>query len=190
MKKSFLQILVLFLLIIYNVSFSQNYWPRVSSPTTKGLSKCFFADVLNGWAVGDTGTIIHTSNGGMNWYIQDTNSLYNIKGVVFVNDRIGWAIANDQLSLKTYILKTVNGGVNWNSSIFFDSSKAYFSIYFLDSLNGYIGGWNASIYRTTNSGLIWSKTTIDTGNFTAHGIYNFSFHNSTTTGLACGGIWM
>lgn len=187
MKKIYKASLILFLLIITNISFSQNYWPSVTSPTTKGLNKCFFTDVLNGWAAGDTGTIIHTSNGGISWYIQDSNSLYNIKDLFFVNNSIGWAIANDQLSIKTYLIKTINGGVNWNSSVFFDSSKAFFSIYFLDSLNGFIGGWNASMYRTTNGGLTWTKATIDTGDFTAYGIYKFAFHNSSAIGLTSGG---
>lgn len=187
MKKTRLPILILFLLILINVSFSQNFWPRVTSPTTKGLNKCFFTDVLNGWAAGDSGTIIHTSNGGISWYIQDSSSLYNIKDLFFVNNRLGWALANDQLSIKTYLIKTTNGGNNWNRSIFFDSSKAFLSIYFIDSLNGFIGGWNVSMYKTTNSGLTWSKPVVDTGNFSPYGIYKFTFYNSSAVGFACGG---
>jgi photosystem II stability/assembly factor-like uncharacterized protein len=187
MKKTYLSITIIFLLILVNELYPQNFWPRVTSPTTKGLNKCCFTDVLNGWAAGDSGVIIHTSNGGISWYIQDSSSLYNIKDLFFVNSRLGWALANDQLSIKTYLIKTTNGGNNWNRSIFFDSSKAFISIYFIDSLNGFIGGWNVSMYKTTNSGLTWFKPTVDTGNFTPYGIYKFTFYNSSAVGLACGG---
>ena len=53
-------------------TYSQQYWLEVSSPVTKTLNKSFFLDTINGWAIGDSGVIIHTSNGGINWAKQSS----------------------------------------------------------------------------------------------------------------------
>lgn len=180
-------IFIILLLLNSEIAFSQNYWPQVSSPTTRELYKCFFTDILNGWIVGDTETILHTSNGGLSWGFQDVSTQCSIHDVVFVNNRLGWAAANDYIYIKTYILKTTNGGTNWNSSIFPDSNKVFQTIYFIDSLNGFVGGFNSEMYKTTDGGVSWIKPSIDTGFFQLYAISKFAFR-TVSTGLACGGI--
>ena len=68
--------LFLFAIIMLSGSemFSQGFWKEISSPTTKVLKKLFFVDSLNGWAAGAGGTIIHTSDAGKNWEIQNEAS--------------------------------------------------------------------------------------------------------------------
>jgi len=39
-------------------------WQAQSSRTQSRLNDVFFVDALRGWAVGQAGTIIHTSRGG------------------------------------------------------------------------------------------------------------------------------
>ena len=66
-------VLLLIFFILYSVEITgQNYWIKTSSPTTHQLLKFVFTDIQNGWAAGDTGIIIHTSNGGINWVIQNS----------------------------------------------------------------------------------------------------------------------
>ena len=42
-------------------------WNSQTSGTEKYLEGVFFINALNGWAVGDNGTIIHTTNGGVSF---------------------------------------------------------------------------------------------------------------------------
>lgn len=171
-----------------DVSYSQQFWIRQSSPTTKWLKKCFFTDTLNGWAVGDSGTIIHTSNAGQSWVIQNSGIIYPISNVFFLNKRLGWCIANSYESNGTRILKTTNSGGNWSYSIFPDTNTIYYTIFFLDSLTGYLGGQYGTIYKTINSGVNWTRCQIDSGLYATRAIYKFSFINPQS-GFAAGGLF-
>ena len=57
-------ILVLSLIFISAETYSQGTWERIDSPTKQFLKSIYFVDSLYGWAVGNSGTIIHTSDGG------------------------------------------------------------------------------------------------------------------------------
>src|SRR5512138_3801720 len=92
----FIKFHIFLLLLIGAVTANaQQYWIRQPTPVTAWLYRCAFTDTLNGWAVGDSGTIVHTSNGGTNWEIQNSTINTFIEDVFFLNKRLGWAIAND-----------------------------------------------------------------------------------------------
>jgi hypothetical protein len=77
---------------------AQNYWVLKPKPTTRLLTRIQFVDTLFGWAGGDSGTVIHTTNGGLNWTIQNTQITgYPIEDLYFLNRRLGWGISNDYL---------------------------------------------------------------------------------------------
>jgi len=63
-----------------------------------------------GWAVGDTGTILKTIDGGLNWVSIETpvNAIYN--KVCFYDIYLGYAVGNGGV-----ILKTIDGGETWYS---------------------------------------------------------------------------
>jgi photosystem II stability/assembly factor-like uncharacterized protein len=135
-------------------------WIDVASPVTTTLRDVCFADSLNGWAVGDTSTIIHTSDGGYNWIIQDCPiSNFNLGRVQFVNKDIGFITAG-----KGTILKTSNGGMNWNP-IIIDTLFNNNGLFFLNPDTGWVvGGGNTFptrtfgvILKTTNGGNTWTK---------------------------------
>src|SRR5437016_9023704 len=51
-------------------------WTVQTSGTTNLLNGVVFTDALNGWASGNFGTMLHTSNGGNTWTAQ-TNGISN-----------------------------------------------------------------------------------------------------------------
>lgn len=177
----------IFLFTLASSSVSQVYWLRQNSPVSVWLYRCSFPDTLNGWACGDSGTIIRTSDGGSNWVIQPTGFDYFVEDINFINKRLGWAIVNDLVAYNTYVLKTTNGGTNWIASLYPDSTIILSTVYFLDSLNGYLGGFNGTILKTTNAGSNWDLMPIDSSLFRYFHIKNFNFFNERI-GAACGGI--
>lgn len=48
---------------------AQNFWKQIQSPSDITLHNIFFADSLNGWAAGDSGIVIKTSDGGSSWNV-------------------------------------------------------------------------------------------------------------------------
>ena len=158
----------------------------MNSPVNTNLRNCVFTDNLNGWAAGDDGVIIHTSNGGNSFVIQNSGISFYINDIFFLNNRLGWVVANEYLFSGTTILTTTNGGDNWTSSLFPDSSKFFRAIYFRDSLNGFMGGFGGAIYNTTNAGVSWKPSNIDTSEFSGFPVSRIIF-SSSLIGFACGG---
>lgn len=148
---------------------------------------CAFADSLNGWAAGDSGVIIHTSDAGQNWTLQNSGISDPVSSIFFLNERLGWGISNSYSRYGTTILHTTNGGGNWTYSFYPDTLLWLTSIYYLDSLTGYLGGQYGTILKTTNSGSNWNRCAIDTGAYSNRTIYRFIFINPGS-GLAAGGV--
>jgi len=179
--------LIAFLFVSGNYLSSQVYWINQQSPVTTWLYRCVFTDTLNGWACGDSGTVIHTSNGGDNWVQQTTNVDYFVEDICFTSKFNGWGIANDFVYYKSYIMRTSNGGANWDLNPYPDSTIILDAVYFLDSLNGYMGGFNGVILKTTNAGGNWNIMPVDSSLYYRFHIKSFRFFNSRI-GVACGGI--
>lgn len=177
--------------ILYCSAQAQQYWIEQQCPTTKSLFRMAFTDTLNGWAVGDSGAIVHTSNGGQNWLVQQSSIITFIEDLFFINPNTGYALSNDYASIGTIILKTTNGGANWTNSRYPDSALVIKSVYYLNALTGFMGGISPSvpvILRTTNGGANWQKTTIHFSVCFDYPILRLNFFNAMT-GFACGGFF-
>jgi len=188
MKKLFF---ILLLISFSRGSYTQDYWIHKPSPAVNWLTRIQFVDTLYGWASGDLGTIINTTNGGLNWNSQNSGIVgYAIDDMFFLNRRLGWALANNYYTYRAQILTTTNGGVNWIINEFFDTTQVLHAVYFMDSLTGFLGAFTGPIYKTTNGGVNWVNTTLDTNYCSLLRLfpkYNINFMNSQT-GFACGGL--
>ncbi len=189
-------LIIVFTAVIQIVSskavLADNYWIRQNSPTTRNLSNCFFINNNTGWVSGDSGTIIKTTNAGISWSFQTTNVFNDIKSIFFINERLGWAIAYevfpDTNSYNgTRILKTTDGGNNWINYMYSDTNKFMRSIYFLDSLTGFMVGAPISIVRTSNAGARWESMDTDSTLPLGLPLENIKFFDQQL-GYACGGF--
>jgi len=69
------------------------------------------ADGKRGWAVGEAGTILTTSDGGAKWDAQTSPTTNNLWGVQFLADgKRGWAVGEAGT-----ILTTSDGGAKWDA---------------------------------------------------------------------------
>lgn len=180
---------VLFSFTVNQTVYSQNYWIRHSSPTNQTLFKCIFTDTSYGWIAGDSGVILNTINSGANWNLQTTGLAWcEISDVFFLNRFSGWALGNDFTSIGTIFLTTSNGGMDWLNTRLPDSSQIFSSIYFTDSLTGFICGGTGSIFKTTNGGMNWNSCVLDTTH-----CFGYLFPKkdiifvNQKTGYSCGG---
>jgi photosystem II stability/assembly factor-like uncharacterized protein len=151
--------------------FSQDVWIEQQTPTTKWLYRCSFSDSLNGWAAGEDGVIIRTTNGGNNWNMLNSSVNFFIYDIFFLNNRLGWALANDNFDNGTAVLTTTNGGDTWSNYRYPDSTTLLYGINFKDSLTGYMVGYSGVIVRTTNGGTNWNAVNVDSSSSTYFPIY-------------------
>ena len=81
-----------------------------------GYRGVYFADALNGIAVGKTSTNVgrahYTTDGGASWKVSPINitlgTTYSVSGAVLIGSE-GWAVA----SANGFLLHTTDGGVSW-----------------------------------------------------------------------------
>ncbi|MFC1733912.1 YCF48-related protein, partial [candidate division KSB1 bacterium] len=104
------------------------------SVTSNYLRAVHCVDANTCWAVGDSGTILKTANGGTLWSTQTSGVTSTLWNVHFVDSSNGWAVGNSGV-----ILYTTDGGSNWlrQRSGTTDLLKG---IHFYDSDIGWIGG--------------------------------------------------
>jgi photosystem II stability/assembly factor-like uncharacterized protein len=188
-KKNKILLVILFLTACQNISIAQGTWERLNSPTNNNLTSVYFVDSLYGWAAGFSGTIIHTTNCGDDWIIQDSKTEYNIRDIFFLDRNLGWAVYWEAFNYPfgTYVLKTTNGGADWLSSSHPVESIFSQCILFMDSLNGWMGGKPYPIVRTTDGGNTWTEAEIDSSTYSEFPVYNIKFYNPAI-GYAAGGV--
>ncbi|MDI6827648.1 MAG: YCF48-related protein, partial [Armatimonadota bacterium] len=59
-------------------------------PQGNNLADVHFVNSSNGWAVGDVGTILKTTNGGATWTPQVSKTVENLVDITFVDYVKGW----------------------------------------------------------------------------------------------------
>lgn len=138
-----------------NSSYSQTNW-FWQNPLPQGneLKEVRFFNQNTGMAVGTKGTIIKTTNSGLSWNIQTSNTFSDLYNLNFISiDKI--IVCGNSGT----ILNTSDGGTNWTFSIL-DINIKLTGIDFTSTLNGWISGYDISlqvgkIYKTTNGGINW-----------------------------------
>ncbi len=166
-------------------------WEEINSPTSQVLNTIYFINKDTGWVGGADGIIINTTDGGENWstiYQADTTYILDI---FFLNYFYGWAIfwdANPPYFPK--MLKTTNGGDDWTSEVCPGESPFFRTVYFLDTLSGFLAG--PPIIKTTDGGATWFETNtsdVDTlpPDVSGYPTKKLVFFNEQT-GYACGGV--
>lgn len=189
MKKSLAFYFLLISLVPLNMIFSQGKWVYNSSPTTVQLNTLFCIDSLTCWAAGDSGVVLQTTDGGVDWVLQDLGVLETIRSIFFLNDSLGWAISS-KLSdpYGSYIHKTTNGGNLWQTDYFPINNAFLQTVYFIDSLNGWVGGSGnpSTFFGTTDGGLNWNIPRFDSSLYSTLPVTSFEFY-SPQYGFASGG---
>jgi photosystem II stability/assembly factor-like uncharacterized protein len=158
----------LFLLLIafFVINNAMGQWATLITGTSKNLNDTYFVNSNTGYAVGDSGAIIKTTNGGVNWTAQNSNVLAKLSSVFFTDTANGYIVGDSSV-----LLKTTNGGLNWvKQPLGLPVNISFNSIYFTNDSSGYITSKsfetisNSSlILRTTNKWLNWVIDTFGVG---------------------------
>jgi photosystem II stability/assembly factor-like uncharacterized protein len=173
------------------ITFSQGWQWQNPLPTGNKLNCVRFVDDNIGFAVGDCGTILKTTDGGETWTLKTVESKYMLKSVFFTDTNTGYIVGGenyDWMSSEGIILKTVNNGESWIVQNIFENIILS-SIYFTDDNTGYAVGFDytndcAIILKTTNGGTEWIIKNLLYGMWS---ILNSVYFTDYNTGYAVGG---
>ena len=92
------------------------------------------------------------------WYQQFFPNLNGctITSITFVDSLIGYAVTNQNSSVQSYILKTTNGGDNWDINL--STYPNFNKIIFLNVNTGFASAYTDALFKTTNGGANWTLT--------------------------------
>ena len=179
--KRFILIQSIVLCSFINV-FSQQGWYALNTGTLTNFNSVYFYNVNTGYAVGDSGRIVKTLNGGLSWNQQTLNIYYRFNSVIFTDANNGY-ICGDSNYTSSFILKTTNSGLSWFAV--FQSTQIYLnSINFINPLLGFAGGYNGTMIKTTDGGNSWQS--LNYGSLYPMLSIHFT---GTETGYAVGGLF-
>ncbi|MEZ4820949.1 MAG: YCF48-related protein [Ignavibacteria bacterium] len=145
------KIIIVFIIIHSTFLVANAQWISQNSGTNQNLYDIEFINDKTGWAVGDAGVVIKTTNGGTNWFnIQNPSGQLspNLWTVVPIDSNIVYVTSG-----KDFAMKTINGGLNWNVIHYCPQcNSSFIGAYFLNKDTGwFLGAYK--IFRTYDGGL-------------------------------------
>ncbi len=149
-------------------------WDTEYPRTTQQLNATYFSTDTTGWAVGNAGVVMRTSDGADSWTVQQSGTA-NLLGVHFADASIGYAVGAGGR-----IIKTTDGGTTW-VPLTSGTTSALNGVWFTSPTTGVAVGAGGLIRRTTDGGATW--TTITAG--TTQALYAVQF-SGPSVGWAVG----
>jgi photosystem II stability/assembly factor-like uncharacterized protein len=122
-------------------------------PPDSILLRMSFANDQLGWAVGESGTIQRTIDGGATWTLQDAHTRKLLYDVAAIDGNHAWVVG----AVGT-ILRTVDGGRNWDEQSS-GVTEALRAVHFVDPQRGWAVGAKGTIISTANGGARWRRQT-------------------------------
>ena len=130
-------------------------WSKQAFTLSKGLNDVFFVNASIGYAVGESGTILKSTNGGLNWDIMPSPTVYTLYSTHFVSATTGWVVGNDAV-----IYKTMDGGATWElqneDTNMFSVGFPFWDVYFINVNEGWTVGLGGTMLKTINGGGNWT----------------------------------
>lgn len=170
MKKNILFTFV-FLLTFTGSIFAQWHW-QYPIPQGNRLNDMVFADGNTGYAVGNGGVIMKSTNRGLSWELMDSATVVNLNGVCFTSPTKGYVAGDNG------VLLTMDGSGQWTSM---ESGTHY-------HLNTVGAASPDEVFAAGYKGLILKKsgdTWEEVESPTIHAIYSIDFATGSL-GIAAG----
>ena len=152
--KSILPFILLTLLLTQNII---SQWIPQNPNTSQRLLSIFFLDENLGWAGGNEGCILKTTDGGNNWDYYSIGTKYTVHAVHFVDSLKGWvALYTFTPNRAGYIMATSDGGINWSLQYSVEGFTLH-NVYFYDQYFGWAVGSGGIFLRTVDGGTTWQE---------------------------------
>ena len=169
-------LILLFVIISTPLYYSQWFW---QNPLTQGnsLNGTYFISHNTGWAVGDIGTILKTTDAGAVWTVESSITPNSLHGISFFDSSNGIIVGGNYGS--GVIIRTSDRGNNWVIQSSFSFSLTGISCA-TDKIAFAVGD-SGKIIKTTDAGINW----VEQNSGTPQGLKSVSFLDSSN-GIAVG----
>src|SRR5436309_409371 len=144
--------MILMMMTISIARSQTNTWEIQETGTARWFHGVHFVSSSVGWAVGDSGAIYMSTNGGVNWKAQSSGVADPLNAVDFINSDTGLAVGGCSGCTGGVVLKTTDGGKNWMIK---DNGRGLQSVDFVSPAVAYAAGFNGLILKSTDGGGSW-----------------------------------
>jgi photosystem II stability/assembly factor-like uncharacterized protein len=150
---------------------AQGVWRKQRSGTMAWLHAVYFLDSQKGWAVGGSGALLATVDGGATWRIKPRPTEDSLRDVYFADADNGWLVCDRavyQLTTKddprTYLMSTTDGGASWKrvNVIGVDVDARLVRALFAPDGRGWAFGEAGALYTTRDKGETWLRQRVPT----------------------------
>jgi photosystem II stability/assembly factor-like uncharacterized protein len=143
----------------------ENFYTKNSQTCTTNVpkifyTKIFFLDPQHGWIVGETGTVLTTTNGGKVWeFVETDKNFTTLNDIKFVDANNGWAVGEQGV-----IIGTNDGGSTWKD-LTSGVATTLLSIEICPSEKStlWVGGLEGTVLTSKDSGLTWTSKVLRLG---------------------------
>ncbi len=134
-------------------------WAQVEVPVRAPLTAVSFPDADNGWAVGHDAVIVHTTDGGRSWTLQNYQPELEkpFLDVLFLDAQKGFAVGAYGL-----FYKTEDAGANWvevQAPVLRGDELHLYSIARLGNGDLFVSGEQGLLAVSGDAGATWTKVT-------------------------------
>lgn len=150
--------------ILFTSNGGSTWIDQYSEAYESKLRSIHFVDQNTGFATGESGIIMKTTDGGNDWAQQVVISSFHLYDIFFT-DALNGYITGEYLGVPHYaaIFKTSNGGIEWTETPL-GVNESLAGICFSDALHGWAVGGDFNnqglVYYTSDMGGNWTIQTI------------------------------
>jgi photosystem II stability/assembly factor-like uncharacterized protein len=138
-------------------------WVKQNANTLAWLHDIYFFDANHGFIAGSSGTFLETKDGGKTWTKRKNFTEDKILQIYFTDDYNGWLLCERDIFSRgenavSYLMKTTDGGENWEKVEFKDAGRTRITkIFFNRKDKGFAIGESGAFFELSDDGT-WEKS--------------------------------
>lgn len=172
------------LLILVCLQITRADWTKRNSNTLAWLQDVYFLNEKSGWIAGSSGAFLTTIDGGETWRKGKNFTNDTIRQVYFADERTGWLLCERNLfalgaNSPSYLLKTVDGGVNWERIEFSNNQrKRITKILFAQNGTAWAIGEGGAFFMLSDDEKSWTRLPSPVRYLMFDGVFTDSSHGA------------
>ncbi len=184
---NFVKKISLALLFLASFQTAHANWVKQESKTLSWFHDIYFVNENKGFIAGSGGTLLITIDGGKTWKKEQNFTADTIRQIYFSDAKTGWLLCERNIfnlgtNSPSYLLKTTDGGANWEQINFGEGRNRIAKIFFTQNGFGLAVGESGTLFALQDDAKTWKKNLSPIRYLMLDGTFTDNFHGSMVGG--------